>query len=210
MKHIIKQQEPQTFSEWKALANEDWQPIYEDLSGQPKQAVKNSLMQEQGWLCCYCERRLTDNDSHIEHFRPQSDSTIDSLDYANLLCSCQKRLGKGDPRHCGNLKEDWFDETLLVSPLKADCESRFRYTGDGEISQATPGDEDAEQTIIKLGLNIPKLRDMRKEVLEPFLDDSLTENEFRRFVAGYLRPESTGRLAEFWTTINFMFGAYAA
>ena len=89
MKHIIKCSEPQAFADWKDQANEDWQPDYDDLSGAPKEAVKEALMKEQGYLCCYCERRLTDDDSHIEHLRPQSDPAVDPLDFANMLCSCQ-------------------------------------------------------------------------------------------------------------------------
>lgn len=71
MKYIEKQQEPCVFTNWKAQANDDWQPKYEYLSGEIKKAVKDTLMSEQGYICCYCERRLTKSDSHIEHFRPQ-------------------------------------------------------------------------------------------------------------------------------------------
>lgn len=135
MKHIVKQEEPQEFSKWRATANDNWQPTYNDLSGPIKQSVKQALMAEQGYLCCYCERRLIDNDSHIEHFKPQNDPQVDPLDYANLLCSCQSRIAKGNPRHCGNLKNGWFDEQLLISPLSADCAGRFAYTGDPPASE---------------------------------------------------------------------------
>ena len=55
MKHIVKGLEPDVFSAWKALENPDWTPTYDDLRGAEKQAVKTALMQEQGYLCCYCE-----------------------------------------------------------------------------------------------------------------------------------------------------------
>jgi hypothetical protein len=71
MKHVVKQPEPIEFSEWKAQANENWQPTYAELRSDVKQAVKKSLMQEQGYLCCYCEQRLDETRSHIEHFQPQ-------------------------------------------------------------------------------------------------------------------------------------------
>lgn len=71
MKHIVKQGEPEAFLDWKALANEDWMPTYDDLAGETKKTVKGALMEEQGYICCYCERRLTDGDSHIEHFQIQ-------------------------------------------------------------------------------------------------------------------------------------------
>lgn len=103
MKHIVKQGEPEAFLDWKALANEDWMPTYDDLAGETKKTVKGALMEEQGYICCYCERRLTDGDSHIEHFQPQSDPAVDPLDFSNMLCSCQNRIKKGEPRHCGNI-----------------------------------------------------------------------------------------------------------
>lgn len=68
MKHFVKNGEPALFSQWKASATDDWKPTYQDLRGDEKEAVKESLMKEQGYICCYCERRLIDSDSHIEHF----------------------------------------------------------------------------------------------------------------------------------------------
>ncbi len=209
MKHIVKHEEPQEFSDWKNLVNENWQPTYDDLSGYPKKALKNSLMAEQGYICCYCERRLTDNESHIEHFRPQSDPAVDPLGYANLLCSCQNQLNKGEPRHCGNKKEDWFDEQLLVSPLSPDCANRFAFNGDGRIQPRIQDDLKAITTIKKLNLDIPKLNDLRSKAIEPFLDETLSEDEIKRFVSGYLLKDANGMLGEFWTTINHLFGAYA-
>lgn len=210
MKHITKQGEPRAFADWKALANENWQPVYDDLAGEPKNAVKKALMAEQGYICCYCERRLTNDDSHIEHFRPQSDPTVDPLDFGNLLCSCQNQLMKGEPRHCGNLKGEWFDRDLLVSPLIPGCEDRFSFTGDGVIKPATDDDQAASETITKLGLNIQKLNALRAMAIEPFLDDNLSSEEMRDFVTGYLNKDVSGRFGEFWTTIRYLFGGLAA
>ncbi|MDD4915538.1 MAG: hypothetical protein PHW13_10960 [Methylococcales bacterium] len=81
--------EPEAFSAWKALANDSWQPAYGDLSGAVKKEVKDALMFEQGYLCCYCKRELSEQEAHIERFRPQSDPAVDALDFGNLLCSCQ-------------------------------------------------------------------------------------------------------------------------
>ncbi|MGX7950697.1 retron system putative HNH endonuclease [Oleidesulfovibrio alaskensis] len=210
MKHIIKQGEPRALWDWKALANEDWMPTYDDLAGETKKAVKGALMGEQGYICCYCERRLTDNDSHIEHFQPQRDPAVDPLDFSNFLCSCQNRIKKGEPRHCGNLKDDWFDSDLLVSPLTPDCENRFSFTGDGVINPADADDKAAAQTIKKLGLDIPKLNALRTKAIEPFLDDRLSNEEMQIFVSGYLNRDASGQFGEFWTTIRYLFGGFAA
>lgn len=205
MKHIVKDQNTPDFDKWKASANDDWQPTYEDLSGTTKKEVKYSLMKEQGYICCYCERRLTDDGSHIEHFNPRSNNVLNPLDYTNMLCSCQNQLEQGEPRHCGHLKGDWFDNQLLVSPLDPDCEGHFTYTADGKIQPAEKSDDSARMTIEKLGLNVNKLNALRKKAIEPFLDENLSEQEFFQFVSGYLRKNTGGMFGEFWTTIDYIF-----
>jgi len=202
MKHIRKKQEPASFSNWKAQANDDWRPAYENLQGEIKKDLKKSLMDEQGYICCYCESRVDYDQSHIEHFKPQSLHTDESLNYDNLLCSCQKDLEQEEPRHCGNLKGDWFDKALFISPLDPNCENRFDYTPDGHIKSQ---DQAAEETIKKLGLNIPKLIDLRKKAIEPFLDQSLTEIELNRFVSGYLQQDNEDKFNEYFTTIKYLF-----
>lgn len=207
MKHIGKGAEPQIFTEWKELANDDWQPTYDDLCGKTKESVKNALMDEQGCICCYCECRLTDKDSHIEHLRPQSAPTVDPLDFNNMLCSCQNQFKKGVPRHCGNLKGDWFDDNLLVSPIDPDCETYFAYSADGEIRSVDPNNEAAKTTIMKLGLDIDKLCDLRKNAIAPFLDESLSDKDFFNFVTGFLQRNVSGCFPEFFTTIQYIFAS---
>lgn len=201
MKHILKRREPEEFREWKDLENQEWIPTYDTLSGEVKMSVKKSLMEEQGFICCYCERRLEYSDSHIEHFVPQSLSPEKSLDYDNMLCSCQDHLKSGDPRHCGNLKADWFDADLLVSPLNQDCEESFEFHGDGNIV-AKDANRDAEKTIEKLGLNIPKLIALRKSAMIPFLDASLSEDDLISFINDYLQIDADGKFSPFYASIK--------
>ncbi|MDM8565414.1 hypothetical protein QUF74_07150 [Candidatus Halobeggiatoa sp. HSG11] len=54
MKYINKGKEPIEFAEWKGLANENWQPSYDDLQNPEKTIVRTALMEEQGYICCYC------------------------------------------------------------------------------------------------------------------------------------------------------------
>ena len=205
MKHIRKQGEPLAFANWKARANANWQPSYGVLPSTTKQAVKDGLMREQGWICCYCERRLTDSDSHIEHFKPQNAPAVDPLDFGNMLCSCQKQLERREPLHCGHLKGDWFDPNLLVSPLDPGCECKFRFSHDGNMEPMVDGDQAATETISRLGLNIQKLRAFRADVIEPFLDKDLTDKEIKTLVSSHLGKNSSGQFGEFWTTIRYLF-----
>ena len=205
MRFIKKGPEPPAFTHWKALANEDWQPSYDDLSGDPKKAVKQALIKDQGGICCYCERRLIDNDSHIEHCKPQHLDDVDALDFSNLICSCQQDIKKGEPRHCGNLKGDWFDEQLFISPLTPDCADHFRFSAYGDVKAAQAGNDAANTTIVKLGLDIPKLRALRAKALEPFLDDVLSNDELSNFVNSYLRVDDDSVLPEFVSAVADVF-----
>jgi uncharacterized protein (TIGR02646 family) len=205
VKYILKQNEPQEFTDWKSLANTNWQPSFENLSGTPKESIYESLITEQGCICCYCESNLSNKDFHIEHFRPQHDPSVDPLDYSNMLCSCQNQLKKGEPRHCGNLKDKWFDEKLLISPLDPSCEKHFLFLGNGLINPAN-NDNAAAETIKRLGLDCPKLNALRASVIEPFLDETLSLDEMKKIVADYLTKNSNGCYGEFWSAIRYLFG----
>lgn len=206
MKYIVKGQEPQTFSKWKEMASKDWSPTYDTLPGETKKVLKEALIREQGGLCCYCEQRLTASDSHIEHLRPQSNFPDKSLEYLNMLCSCQGEMIKGDPIHCGHAKGNWFDEALILSPLNPDCEKRLSFTGDGHIKSRLASDMAANETIKRLGLGIPKLNALRKAVIDPFLDGAIREEEMSQFVRRYLERNSDGSFEPFWMTIRHLFG----
>lgn len=205
MKQIIKLGEPTEFTEWKAHANTDWKPTFSILAGRPKEALKMALMKEQGFICCYCERRINESDSHIEHFIPQHLPGTDPLDYTNMLCSCQNQVKKGEPRHCGNLKDDWYDPKLTISPLTPFCNGRFSFFGDGRMNALDSSDTAAIETIKNLGLDIPKLRALRNKAFEPFLDDSLSSKELTIFLQNYLTPSSNGEIGEFGSAINYIF-----
>ena len=204
MKHIVKGQEPREFTDWKNCANGDWQPTYGDLCGDEKKAVKTALMLEQGYICCYCERELEGHDSHIEHFNPQSTHVSDSLNFSNMLCSCQGQQ-KCEPRHCGNLKGN---EVLPISPLESDCESKFTYTADGYIGHVS-NDRDAEDTIRILGLGIDKLNALRKGAIEGVFDDinDINEESLAIFVNEYL-TKIDGKYKPFHTTIGYLTSLY--
>lgn len=207
MKHIVKSKEPEALRRWKNQSNDAWQPRYQDMPSDVKAVLRQALIQEQGCLCCYCQSSFSNKDVHIEHFRPQHDQQCDPLDYANMLCSCQGSLQKGEPRHCGMGKGDWFDEKLLLSPLDADCESRFVFTGDGRI---LPRDNDpaAAESIARLGLNIPKLRRLRQAVLADFLEANVSDAELRDWLAAHIARDLQGCYGAYPTAVAYVLREY--
>jgi len=204
VKYIRKTNEPQSFTNWKNLANENWQPTYDELSGQVKKDVKNALIHEQGSICCYCETKLKYDDSHIEHLDPQSNNEEGRLNYNNMLCSCQQKLEKGEPRHCGNSKENYI---IPITPLMQNCENKFEYTADGQILHT---DVDSNVTMQTLNLDIDKLNKLREKAIEPFIIDpdsleKISREDAKIFADKYLEIED-GKYNEFYTTIKYLFG----
>lgn len=201
MKQIIKNQEPENFREWKQLANNDWQPSWTGMPGDIKRSLHQSLIAEQGGICCYCGRRIDVSESHIEHFRPRGRNSFPELEivYANLLASCQRDVQPGAPLHCGKKKGKWFDERLTISPLDAECEHRFCFGSNGPIFPLDEGDEGARETIEHLGLDIDKLRAMRKSAIEGVISelDALSDQDLDRLIAGFTERDNSGQFPEF-------------
>jgi uncharacterized protein (TIGR02646 family) len=106
MKCVAKRMSPQSFEDWKLLANSEWQPRYSNLQTPQKQALHEALLSEQGWVCCYCGRPVGLRDSHIEHFHPQERHVDLALSYDNLHASCIREAAPGIPLHCVMPKEN--------------------------------------------------------------------------------------------------------
>ena len=175
------------------------QPNWNRVPTPLKSTVHAALLQEQGFLCCYCEASVTADNSHVEHFRPRRNPFSQfQLDYGNLLCSCIRNPDRGAPRHCGHRKGSWFDEQLLISPLIADCENRFRFTANGDV---LPHDNDpaAKITIERLGLDIPKLRALRRAALEVMIEANLSASDIETLLA---TKKEDGSFLEFHTTVR--------
>ena len=211
MRRIHKQAEPESLAQFKAKANEDWQPEWNNLNTDEKRELHHALMAEQGFICCYCEMRIGVDSSHIEHIHPRSREPVEKqLDYDNLLASCgRESTERRDwsqpviPRHCGVCKEDWYDQTKFVSPLGDDCEECFRYAADGQIGPTKARPAAAKETIKRLALDIDKLRAMRGAAIDALLDQPPDLAEIPRLIAGFGQQNSSGQFEPFVSAILY-------
>ena len=150
MKHIVKSKEPQVLlnfkKEYKSKHHKD--AAYKDIEANVKEILKISLSDEQHFICCYCMKRIKSNNSHIEHIKPQSQFPSATLDYNNLLVSCNGLQDSNE--HCGHKKEDWYNAKDFLTPLDPDCEKIFTYNAAG-VMDATA--KNGKSTIDKLNLN---------------------------------------------------------
>jgi len=202
MKHVAKGSSPIDFEDWKAKANEDWQPSYAALQNPEKRNLHEALLVQQGHVCCYCGRSVTLADSHIEHFRPQKQHDDLALEFSNLFASCIRETQPGVPLHCGHAKGHDFDEANAISPVDTDCEQRFIYiAGNGAIQPADDTDTAALYMRGLLKLDIEFLRNRREEVLKRVFDNDFVQeastSDLERLAQAFRRPDGSGRLDGF-------------
>jgi len=165
MKKIIKRTEPRRLLEYRQTAN----ATYEDY--RPKDPLKKALLTEQGYICCYCMKRISEENMEIEHFRPQSVDKYPELqlNYHNLLGSCQGNRGKPQQiQHCNARKGD-KETTLNPADPQKNCEDFIKYGSSGKIySEDTTINHELDKI---LNLNNQTLKTNRKKVLETIIDE---------------------------------------
>lgn len=233
MKHIEKNDEPQEFIAWKVQEAASLELCYNREEGaaecawnllpsnEPKisdvgvtyftkKKLKDALLEEQGSICAFCMSGLkNDADCTIDHLQPKAeDARNRTFDYQNLLACCSgipKLNFKKELRHCNNKKED---KTIPITPLMVDCESKFLFTIKGEIFPLDEKDDQAIETIDRLGLNSKKLVEKRNDTIYPYLypdvptEDNpnpprlITKEEAKTKIA-QLTQKSNGRFSPF-------------
>ncbi len=191
MKRIIKSDPPEWFERWKRdfKAAAGRKATYKnDLPERERRRLREELLKEQGYICCYCMGRLDIDSSHVEHFRPKGRFPAEDMEYGNLLASCQG-IGE-DPAedHCGHRKDDWYSP-LMVSPASPEIEGMFRYGLDGTVYPSGRDEErrGAKEMIDHLGLNSYYLVRNREDAIEAsgFFEEDYSADEIRDLIEYY-------------------------
>jgi hypothetical protein len=84
MKYIQKSAEPTSLSTWK-IKQGDKIPTWKSFGRTVvKGQLLETLLKEQGYICCYCGVAIDKGSCHIEHFKPQGKDETVRFDYSNL------------------------------------------------------------------------------------------------------------------------------
>ena len=118
---IQKKSEPKEWQEYRCTPGVDYQSIPE---------LVDALLEEQGYICAYCMRRiphkdrlykkdginyvLTDEDHRVEHIQSRENHDDKKLDYSNMVVCCPGHIGNEE--HCDRLKGS---KDILFTPLDA-------------------------------------------------------------------------------------------
>jgi len=160
MKSIRKQREPLSLVSHRLTQH----ATYANLD---KTEVRDSLLQEQGYICCYCMRRIPEKSSNpgckIEHYLCQEENGDKELQYSNMLLACTGQEGlpyrlQTCDSHKGNL-------ILTCNPTaRGNIELLIKYKSNGEIySNDANIDNDLNKV---LNLNVKTLKDNRRVMYE--------------------------------------------
>jgi uncharacterized protein (TIGR02646 family) len=169
-----------------------------------RQEIKLSLIQEQGYLCCYTGRRIDPQNAHIEHLKPQ-EICVDHEDtaYSNLLAAYPSDHVDHECAYGAHHKKNWYHSILFVHPLRPDCERRFRYRDNGSIGPVNPDDAGAKETICHLNLNDKELQNLRRTAIDAALyEDNLSKGQVSRLMAAMDLLDSNGQYREFCFVIK--------
>lgn len=167
MVHIVKKKEPPSLLIEKRNGLSD----YGDLSSATKKAVQISLLEEQGYLCAYCMKRITPKHMQIEHYIPQHPTNREyapalSIDYHNMLAVCTGN--KGSARGFDQLTCDQHrgNRPLAVNPLDMISIEKIKYKSDGTIYSDDANVELDLNEALNLNCSTALLKQNRKAALD--------------------------------------------
>lgn len=200
MKYIKKKATPAELIAYRSTSGANYKDLIKNHSD-IADIVRLSLADEQGYICCYCGRKI-DGIEHtrIEHIFPKSlpDFQPMDLDYENnLLAACDG--GKQDRQTDATLTpNDLFcdvykdNKIIPMHPLNPVCETKFMFDINGEIIGLG---SDAEVTINLLNLNSVILKNKRKAAIRYYIDYPVVDwkCEYERLS----QKDSSGQYEEF-------------
>lgn len=167
MRLINKGNEPKSWTQARASGATD----FNDLD---KSDLRTSLLQEQGYICCYCMKRIHDNykSTKIEHLIPQSFCKTSKQEhllfsYNNLFAACngdEDKLPRKKPKdyqHCDTYKGD---KKLTLCMTNKNHINSIRYYKDGRIDSTIEAiDVDINEN---LNLNLQRLKMYRADIYD--------------------------------------------
>jgi uncharacterized protein (TIGR02646 family) len=146
---------------------------YGDLPVDAKEQLRTALLEDQGFLCCYCMRSMHPEKGYrvrIEHHQSQSRVGERDLDWANLLAACAgsdktRSRNKDDaasrkvPRAQQTCDYRKGDSRITINPLTSNVDA-VRYLANGRVLHP---DQELQHDIDEcLNLNVDFLMDARK------------------------------------------------
>lgn len=167
MRRIDKGPEPQEWKAYRTTPNVRYQSF---------PFLVDALLEEQGYICAYCERRIPHQDApggedhRIDHLITQLQSKQQGnnldLDYQNMVICCPGNIANNkDYYHCDKAKGH---KNLRISPLSDAMMHTIGFTGTCKVKSS---DKQLDDELNENGLNLNNafLLQHRREAWETFI-----------------------------------------
>lgn len=197
MRHIDKSTvvEPASLTAWKI---HNPYKTYKDLDKQIRQDIRQQALIDQYYLCAYCCRRLADiTECHNEHIESQHNAPTLTLNYTNIVVSCNTK------KQCGEAHQH---QHLPLTPLMPECEAELRFKLSGRVEGLTIRAQHMIN-VLNLGSNTApnkSLIEARKQLVESLLlvkgvnpNEGLEDDELLQLVLDDLSHPKEGKLEAF-------------
>ena len=191
MRTIIKGTEPPDLTAWKRINPHG---LYNQLTADIRRIIRQHALEEQFYLCAYCcqQIRNINNDCHNEHVEAQSQNPTRTLDFSNIVASCNTS------DQCGGAHKS---QHLPLTPLMAECEIELRFKISGRVEGLS---NQAVVTIQVLNLNSLALIQKRKKLSNDLLfansinpDEGLEDEDLLEMLIGDLLQPKLGQMEPF-------------
>lgn len=211
MKYIKKnlQAEPNALRKYRSKTSNAHYSGYidKDIDTGEVYPLKKALLDEQGYICAYCMKRITlvlnqqnKPQVEVEHFLPQKLNPELDLVYQNMLGVCNG-LSQGYPEkchlhHCDKTngeagKINGHIKLKKLDPRSSSCEQLLYYNLEGEVL-AVRNDEDVTHDLEKvLNLNNKALKNARKDIIDKARDKMKQEKPFQQWNKIFLEKHLT-------------------
>lgn len=146
----------------------DINPTYDKY--RDKDDLRHALLREQGYICCYCMKRIDIRNMIIEHFKSQFEFEELALNFDNMLASCTGGEN-GDVQHCDETKGH---KLLIINPMNKTLVAQIKFDGAGRIFS---DDENLTKNELEgiLNLNNQNLLKERKVILDALMKQIQTK-----------------------------------
>lgn len=164
---------------------------YAAMPGDVKEEVLESLMEEQGYLCAYCMRRIPQKKKNpsvtIEHWDSQSEhDSARGLNYHNMLAVCSGNRGSGAKE---NLTCDARrgNDVLTVNPLRPETLRTITYNEKGEISSTDDSIKEDLKERLNLNCKALQLPECRAAALRELQEKINADNPGKKATKAYFQ-----------------------
>jgi len=199
MRTISKGPEPSDLTAWK---HKNPHKSYDELDPIIRRIIRQCALEEQFYLCAYCCQGIEDIDGcHNEHLEAQKLNPAHTLDFSNIVASCNT------PNQCGNAHQS---QHLPLTPLMAECETELRFKVSGRVEGVTDRAIDTIQ-VLNLGdheKNNRALIEKRKQLSNALLwtnginpDEGLEDEELLEMLIDDLSQPQQNQMEPFMPVV---------